>query len=410
MKKLRELLSAASEAARLPLPPGPAREALGVFATARLLVGILVLTVVAFAPLARPSDRWLAVALTAGWFVPVAVFAFVRRHDPTWSYRLATLIGDLTSIALFQLVVPSTRISALIVLNIILVSAVLLSGAIAGAMVVVVGTGSTFLTQIANPRAPVVDFPTLMIASAALVSLFALTEIATREQRRRASSEAHERISEVSHELRTPLTSIVGFAHTLLDRWSDLDDIVKQQLLMNISANARQLEGMTTHLVHEGHEQVAHPPTETNLLDLVRSCILLYGPSLLPHPVTLNISDTMTVAADEYSLMTVIRNLLSNAAKYSPGSEPIEINARTHAGRIVVSIRDHGRGIDPEEAAAIFEPYVRGSASPGQEGVGVGLSIVRRHLDQMGSEIRVISTPGDGATFEFTLEPAPRSG
>jgi signal transduction histidine kinase len=102
----------------------------------------------------------------------------------------------------------------------------------------------------------------------------------------------------------------------------------------------------------------------------------------------------------------VLRNLLSNAAKYSPDGAPIEIRAiRTDAG-IRIEVADHGPGIHPDDLDRIFEKFGRGRDRSGRKvsGVGLGLYLSRRITRGHGSDLTVSTTPGEGSVFGFDLE------
>ena len=98
-------------------------------------------------------------------------------------------------------------------------------------------------------------------------------------------------------------------------------------------------------------------------------------------------------------------NYLSNALKYG-GEEPqIELGATPEAtGMVRFWIRDHGKGLTPEEQAQLFVPFRR-LGKKGAEGHGLGLSIVQRIVEKLGGEVGVDSEglPGRGSTFRFTL-------
>jgi signal transduction histidine kinase len=103
----------------------------------------------------------------------------------------------------------------------------------------------------------------------------------------------------------------------------------------------------------------------------------------------------------------VLRNLLSNAAKYSPAGALIELRARrSEEDRVRIEVADHGQGVHPDDVVRIFEKFGRGRDQSGQKvaGVGLGLYLSRRILQAHGSELTLDSTPGAGCVFGFELE------
>ncbi len=109
---------------------------------------------------------------------------------------------------------------------------------------------------------------------------------------------------------------------------------------------------------------------------------------------------------DERSQWQLLNNLLANACKYSDPAEPVSVHARGDGDHILVSVKDRGVGIPPEDQQRIFEKFSRGShgnTSVKTAGSGLGLYICKRLAEAEGGEIWVESTPGEGATFRYTV-------
>ena len=115
------------------------------------------------------------------------------------------------------------------------------------------------------------------------------------------------------------------------------------------------------------------------------------------------------VMADPERIGQVLRNLLSNAAKYSPEDAPIELRVQRGPGRVQIEVADQGTGIHPEDITRIFEKFGRGRDQGGRKvpGVGLGLYLSRRIAQAHGSELTVDSKLGEGSVFGFELEIAP---
>ncbi len=127
---------------------------------------------------------------------------------------------------------------------------------------------------------------------------------------------------------------------------------------------------------------------------------------------------SLRVMADETRLCQVVVNLISNACKYSPPGEPIDISARllpdTHGERrkntpaqVEITVRDYGQGIPPDQIPLLFQRFVRLKRDLASNviGAGLGLAISRAYVEAMGGRIWVESTgvPGEGSAFSFTL-------
>lgn len=131
------------------------------------------------------------------------------------------------------------------------------------------------------------------------------------------------------------------------------------------------------------------------------------------HAVTTEYSGSLgpgdLVLADAERIGQVMRNLLSNAAKYSPEGAPIEIRARRVGAWARVEVADGGPGIGPADAERIFEKFGRGRDPDGRKvpGVGLGLYLSRRIARAHGSELTLSTEPGVGSVFGFALRVTP---
>ncbi|MGB3633065.1 MAG: HAMP domain-containing sensor histidine kinase [Rubrobacteraceae bacterium] len=115
------------------------------------------------------------------------------------------------------------------------------------------------------------------------------------------------------------------------------------------------------------------------------------------------------VEADPERIAQVLRNLISNAVKYSPAGSPIELRAKPgEAGKVRIEVADEGRGIGPEDLDRVFEKFSRGRGSGNGEviGVGLGLYISQRLVQAHGTDLTVSSESGKGSIFGFELRPS----
>jgi signal transduction histidine kinase len=112
-----------------------------------------------------------------------------------------------------------------------------------------------------------------------------------------------------------------------------------------------------------------------------------------------------SVLADPERIGQVLRNLLSNAAKYSPEGAPIELRVIGEKGRVRLEVADRGPGVHPDDVTRIFEKFGRGRDREGRKtpGVGLGLYLSRRIVRGHGSELTVQTRPGGGSVFGFEL-------
>jgi signal transduction histidine kinase len=215
--------------------------------------------------------------------------------------------------------------------------------------------------------------------------------------------------SMVTHELGTPLAAIHGFLDMLdtgeLSRAEEAHAraAIRAETAM-VSALVADVQAAAT---VERDDFAVHPrpvPVSALLADAMAFARTLPG----AHPVTATSTTHQWVRADPERIGQVLRNLLGNAAKYSPAGTPIELRAMPHEGRLRIAVADQGPGIHPDDVPRIFEKFGRGRDRWGRTvaGVGLGLYLSRRIVQAHGAELDVDSTPGLGAVFAFDLEVA----
>jgi signal transduction histidine kinase len=212
----------------------------------------------------------------------------------------------------------------------------------------------------------------------------------------------------VAHELDTPLAVIRGYADMLATGELDIDE--QALALDRVQAETDLLEALVSDVrsaaaVERGDfaielQQVA---LDGLLRDAAAFVETLHGDHRL---VTQGTTDGW-VLADPHRIGQVLRNLLSNAAKYSPDGAPIELRTVPGAapGHVRIEVADRGAGIHPDDAVRIFEKFGRGRDGGGRKvaGTGLGLYLSRRILQAHGSELTLDSVPGGGSVFGFEL-------
>jgi signal transduction histidine kinase len=214
----------------------------------------------------------------------------------------------------------------------------------------------------------------------------------------------------LSHELRTPITTI--YAGTkVLAHGEALDERTWRELALDVSAEAERLFRLVEDLlvmarVERGGLQMANEPV---LLQRVLAGAIRLEKAHWPEmQIALNGPvDLPAVVGDATYVEQVARNLLSNAAKYSPPHEEIEVllgDAEDDGDEITVRVLDRGEGFASAEADDLFELFYRSPATAAQaSGAGIGLFVCRRLVTAMGGRIWARPRPGGGAEFGFAL-------
>lgn len=230
-------------------------------------------------------------------------------------------------------------------------------------------------------------------------------------ERMRLDRMKDEFISTVSHELRTPLTSICGALGLVLGKLPEsLPDSLRQMLEM-AERNSHRLTLLINDLLDLEKLESDHLEFDLTRLDLIQVAQRAVEENeafAYKHGVKLRMKTALTAAlidGDEYRLLQVFANLISNAVKFSPKDEVVEVSIESLADGFRVMVRDRGVGVPLEFANRIFERFAQADASDtrAKGGTGLGLSItqaiVERHEGYVGYE----SEPGKGALFYFDL-------
>ncbi len=217
-------------------------------------------------------------------------------------------------------------------------------------------------------------------------------------------------VANVSHELKTPLTSVLGFAEALADSEMPPDRVREfgQRIVTNGVRMRRMIEElMDLSRVESGAWEPE--PTDVPLADAARTAWQAVAGRREEGPrLDLDVDGDTTVRADRDGLGSVLRNLLDNAARYSPAGERVTVSARPTDGMIRVEVRDRGPGIPTAHRERIFERFYRVDAGRSRKegGTGLGLAIVKHLVEAHGGEVGVESRVGRGSAFWFTVPAA----
>jgi signal transduction histidine kinase len=221
-------------------------------------------------------------------------------------------------------------------------------------------------------------------------------------------------IRSVSHELRTPLTEIYGFLQLLHEHQGEVDASTQAHFVKQAIHGCEDLLSLFTTILDAAHVGTIalSPKLETvPLHPTIKSTLEQCDPrERAAHPIYLEVPESLTVCADPQYLRQVLRNLLSNAFKYTPPKTSIFIAAtamKPEPSHVRIRVQDTGPGIPTEEQGMLFQQFVRlkRDQSGTIRGTGLGLYLCRQFVEAMHGEIWVESsgTIGEGSSFCFTL-------
>ncbi|WP_329500118.1 hybrid sensor histidine kinase/response regulator [Kitasatospora herbaricolor] len=251
-----------------------------------------------------------------------------------------------------------------------------------------------------------------------VVALYA--ELDDKSRQLREAGDARTRFwANVSHELRSPANSVIGLARLLLDADEDQSAEERRHQLALIGASGSTLLALVDELLDVAKAESGRLEPHWSPVDLRILLGQLRGTmrGLVQHPdVTLVIPDPLRppeLIGDEVMLTRILRNLLSNALKFTElGEVRLEVAAdRAPDGSelVVLTVTDTGVGIPAEEQERIFEEFyqVRGPHQRGRSGTGLGLPYVRRVAELLGGALTLVSAPGRGTTVTLRLPAVP---
>jgi signal transduction histidine kinase len=221
-------------------------------------------------------------------------------------------------------------------------------------------------------------------------------------------------LANISHELRTPLHIIIGYSEMLLeDERTPLPPHVREPIT-NIHRYAHSLGFLINNFLNFAKVEAEAMGTalqRVSLADFQEEVQNLMGFLLRGKPVAFvwQVSRQLPpVWADSQKLLLILRNLLSNAAKFTAHGEIQVLATALASGEVALAVQDTGVGIALEYHESIFEVFrqVESSSTRCFDGMGIGLALTRKLARLMGGEIAVESTLGAGATFTVTLKVA----
>ncbi|WP_225445475.1 ATP-binding protein [Paenibacillus arenosi] len=216
-------------------------------------------------------------------------------------------------------------------------------------------------------------------------------------------------LAKTSHELRTPLHGIIGLADALIDGSSGKLTSPVTELLQLIKISGQRLAHLVDDILDFSklkHQEIVLVPVTVNLQLAVELTIQVVMPLARKKGLLLSqeLADNLYVTADENRLQQILYNLIGNAITYTDTGSII-IKAYRQHGQVIVKIVDTGIGIEKSDQARIFDSFeqLHSDNRPSQGGSGIGLSITKKLVELHGGYIEVISRPGHGSTFTFTL-------
>jgi signal transduction histidine kinase len=234
---------------------------------------------------------------------------------------------------------------------------------------------------------------------------------AAREEAEAAARAKSDFLAIMSHELRTPLNAIGGYVELLEMGIRGPLTAEQREDLTRIRKSQRHLLGLINGVLNYARHDaggVHYELADLALEDLLVTCEALVSPQANGERLRLAVGpapEHLSVYADGDKVQQILLNLLSNAIKFTDPGGYIAVTVTEDPDTVHVEVRDSGCGIPADKLEAIFDPFVQidSRLTRTREGVGLGLAISRDLARDMGGDLRVESTPGNGSTFTLAL-------
>ena len=217
-------------------------------------------------------------------------------------------------------------------------------------------------------------------------------------------------ISILGHDLKSPFNNLLGLSEVLTDeitslKTEEIEDIAKDihksakianKLLDDISLWARTQQG-----------KIPFKPQILSFKDIFKDTLEILSPNANAKNITINYfaTDEINVFADIDMIKTVLRNLVSNAIKFTNNGGRININAKQIDSNLTISVSDNGIGIPPDNLTKLFDisEVLTTTGTAKETGTGLGLLLCKEFIEKHGGKIWVESEEGKGSDFKFTI-------
>jgi signal transduction histidine kinase len=214
----------------------------------------------------------------------------------------------------------------------------------------------------------------------------------------------------IAHDLRNPFHLLIGFSELLLKNFEKYSADKNRKYLQMILESSQSGHSLLENLLQWSRTQTGHisfEPTRIKLNEIILETFLLHSGMAEQKNILLesSVNDNTFIFADENMVKTIIRNLISNAIKFTPDNGQINIKALEQQSMIEITVSDTGVGISEENLKKLFrlDTPVSTMGTQKEKGTGLGLLLCKEFVEKHGGKIRVESTEGKGSDFIFTL-------
>ncbi len=238
-------------------------------------------------------------------------------------------------------------------------------------------------------------------------------EIRTQQEEfKKLNSTKDKFMSLFAHDLKSLMSSIIGFSQILEKQYDNLSEEKRKKFISIIKTSSVSTYSLLENLLEWSRSQsnnIAYSPTKIKIGDIVNDVFSQLEPNARKKQIALidSTNKNTEVFADKYMITTVLRNLASNAIKYSKEGSNVEIgNKITDSSWVELTVSDNGVGMTEEQVKSLFKIENAESTvgTKGEKGTGLGLLICVDFIKKHNSSIHVKSSPGKGSVFSFKID------
>jgi len=214
----------------------------------------------------------------------------------------------------------------------------------------------------------------------------------------------------IAHDLKAPFNTLLGFSELLLKEYDSKDAEENKEMITHIFNSATHGFDLLNNLLEWSRSQtgrIEYEPQDFSLTDLVRQNILSISDAAYKKNIEVQneMEEQILAYADRRMINTIVRNLISNAIKFTKSGGEISVSAIKGDGVLIISVIDSGVGIKEENISKLFrlEESINTPGTDNERGTGLGLILCKEFVEKNGGKIWVESKCGEGSKFNFTI-------
>lgn len=215
----------------------------------------------------------------------------------------------------------------------------------------------------------------------------------------------------IAHDLRNPFISLLGISNIILEEYNDLSEDEKIEYLTEIENSAKSAYDLLENLLYWSRAQtnnISYTPQKFNLTDIISRNIRLLGIAASSKKINLTntTGDDLWAYGDPDLVDIIVRNLVSNAIKFTPEGGKVEVTSEKMNNEIKITVADTGIGMSEDKIINLLQNN-KVESSPGtnkEKGTGLGLLLCKDFIEMNNGKMEIVSNPGQGTSISFTMK------